>query len=295
MSDSLTMPSLLTSQYPAAQPRQQDFSLQQAAMATRQAEITMTTAEGDRVTLSSSMENLTAMQYNATGGGQSTSFIAATLSTSSYTMTVEGDLNVQELADIKSLIHDLSRIAKDFFKGNLDQAMNKAMAIGDTGTINGFAASFTATSMTSSLLSDYHPLPALYPETMGSDTTDAAAATVAPPQPDLIDLLRGQWEQLQELLAQQTAPANETLAKEQEVTDTQAAAASPTATAQAMLERATTTMAEHPRLSPLVQPLIDQVIDNLLASVPESQGGDDLANRLHNEFARAWRHWLTAA
>lgn len=298
MSDNMSMPSLLSGQYQAALPRQQDFSMQQMAMASRQAEITMTTSEGDRVTISSSLENMQGMQYQAAGAGPSHSFVAASLNTASFAMTVEGDLNAQELADISSLVKDLSHIAKDFFKGNLDQAMNKALDIGDTGTINGFAASFTATSMTSSLLSANHPIPALAPESMGSDAGNEAEASTVPAQPDMpdmIDLLRGQWEQLKELLAQQTAPASATQATAQEIPDTPVMAASPGVTAQNMMDRATTTMSEYPRLSPLIQPLVARVIDNLAASMPKFPDVLGLTNQLHSEFARAWHQWLIAA
>lgn len=295
MSDTMTMPSLLTSQYPAAQPWQQDFSMQQTAVQSRQTEITMTTSEGDRVTLSTSLENLRALQYSASGTDQSLSFVAASLNTASFSMTVEGDLNAQELADIKSLVNDLSHIAKDFFKGNMDQAMNKAMDIGDTGTINGFSAAFTSTSMTSSQLTENHPVPALSHDTMGSDTTTGTAATVAPDQPSITELLRGQWEQLKKIIEQQATLAPATTATPQEVSDTQPAAATPAETAQDMMDRAATTMIDNPRISPLIQPLTDRVIGNIAASMPKSSGAQDLANWLHQDFAKAWQQWLTAA
>ncbi len=293
MSDSLSMPSLLSNHYPTAQPRpRQDFSMQQAAMEARQAEISITTAEGDRVTLSSAMASMQAFQYDATGAGQNISFVTTSLNTANYAMSVEGDLNAQELADITSLVKDLALIAKDFFKGNLDQAMSKAMDIGDTGTIKGFSAEFTYTGMTNSLLSDYHPIPALSENNTGSEVTTEAAADVATPQPDLIDLLRGQWEQLKELLEQQqTAKASEA----PEIPAPQEVTASPAAVAQDMMDRAATTMTEHPRLSPLLQPLADRVIDNLAASMPQPASAHGRANRLHHEFARAWHRWLTAA
>lgn len=295
MSDTMTMPSRLAGQYPAAQPRPQDFSLQQTAMQSRQTEITMTTSEGDRVTLSSSLENLQALQYNATGTGQNISFVAARLSMANFSITVEGDLNDQELADINSLVKDLSKIAKDFFKGHMDQAMTKAMDIGDTGTINGFAAAFVSTSMTSSQLTEHHPIPALSPDTMGSDATTAASANDPLDQPSLTDLLRGQWEQLKKVLEQQLAPTYEAPATFQEMSGIQPATASPTETTQTMMDRAATTMADNPRLSPFIQPLADRVIDNVAAGMQKSANVQGLANRLHHEFAQALQQWLTVA
>jgi len=295
MSDTMTMPSLLTSQYPAAQPRQQDFSLQQTALQARQTEITMTTSEGDRVTLSSSMENLQAMQYDATGAGQNISFVAASLGTANFSMTVEGDLNAQELADISSLIKDLSHIAKDFFKGHLEQAMNKGLNIGDTGTINAFSADFSSTSITTSRLTGNHPISALSQETMGADATTEASANVASDLPGFMDLLRGQWAQLEEIFQQQqAAPAFEFPVTSQELPDTAPAATTPAEIAQAMMAKAATTMADNPRLSPLIQPLADRVIDNSAADLPKFPGAHGLANRLHTAFAQALHLWLTA-
>jgi hypothetical protein len=296
MSESMNMPSLPANGYPASQPLQQDLSLKQMAMDSRQTEISMTTSEGDRVTISLALENLQALDYFASGGNQQINFLTARLSSTAFSMTVEGDLNEQELADIQSLIKDLSHISKDFFKGHMKQAMTKAMEIGDTGTINSFSAAFTSTKTTMSQLTENHPIPALSQETMASEATNGELVDVAHDTPDFMDLLRGQWAQIEQLLEQQPAPTYEApLLSPQEMPATLADAATPTETAQAMMDRAITTMADNPRLSPFTLPLADRVIEDTFAFMPKSPGIQSLANQLHNEFARNFHYWLTAA
>lgn len=295
MSESMNMPSLLANGYPASQPLRQDLSLKQMAMDSKQSEISMTTSEGDRVTISLALENMQALEYHASGGNQQINFMTARLSSTAFSMTVEGDLNAQELADIQSLIKDLSHISKDFFKGHMKQAMTKAMEIGDTGTITGFSAAFTSTKTTMSQLTENHPIPALSQETMASEATNGELVDVAHDTPYFMDLLRGQWAQIEQLLEQQPAPTYEAPLMSQKMPDTLADAASPTETAQAMMDRATTTMADNPRLSPFTLPLADRVIEDTFAFMPKSPGIQSLVNQLHNEFARNFHYWLTAA
>jgi hypothetical protein len=92
------------------------------------ADITIVTAEGDTVTLSSSKSaELSFATYSAQGqmGGSSGSIsgMSAELHrTSEFSFTVDGDLNKEELRDIRSAIRTIQKAAKDVLKGHDEKA-----------------------------------------------------------------------------------------------------------------------------------------------------------------------------
>ncbi|NOR11457.1 MAG: hypothetical protein GQ541_08215, partial [Desulfovibrionaceae bacterium] len=94
-------------------------SFQQTAEKQRDSHISITTDEGDVVTISSSYAM--AMAYSSSEefspGMWNQSFTAMSLESSTFSMTIEGDLNEEELQDIKHLLQDLKKIAKAFFHG----------------------------------------------------------------------------------------------------------------------------------------------------------------------------------
>lgn len=92
------------------------------------ADITIVTAEGDTVTLSSSKSaELTFSTYDAQGqvGGSSAQFsgMSAELHrTSAFSMSVDGDLNKEELKDIRRAIRTIQKAANDVLKGHEEKA-----------------------------------------------------------------------------------------------------------------------------------------------------------------------------
>jgi hypothetical protein len=95
------------------------------------ADITIVTAEGDTVTLSSSRTaELTFSTYDAQGqvGGSSVSFsgMSAELHrTSAFSFSVDGDLNKDELKDIRRAIRTIQKAANDVLKGHEEQAASR--------------------------------------------------------------------------------------------------------------------------------------------------------------------------
>lgn len=99
-------------------------------------DLSITTADGDVVSISfsaleanQSSENLSYYQ------GQDDKEINYQSSSASYSQmnfsySVQGDLDKDEMLAIESLIKDISKIETDFFAGNIDEAFNKAVALG---------------------------------------------------------------------------------------------------------------------------------------------------------------------
>lgn len=115
------------------------------------ADLTVVTAEGDKVTLSASSDLQTAYaSYDAQGRvhGQSFDVHAAALDvtvTDAFAVSVKGDLNDQELADLHHLLSDIEAIATGFFAGDLDDDLLQDLDIGDFNTLSSFDATLELT------------------------------------------------------------------------------------------------------------------------------------------------------
>ncbi|RMF88606.1 MAG: hypothetical protein D6736_10070 [Nitrospinota bacterium] len=109
-------------------------------------EIALTTAEGDRVTLSAtSLSQAAYASYDYRGRlqGEAVDLHAETVQLSSQsgiTITVEGDLSEEELADIHRLINTVEGIAREFFSGDQEGALRQALHIEDFDSIARFEA-----------------------------------------------------------------------------------------------------------------------------------------------------------
>ncbi|MCP4157085.1 MAG: hypothetical protein GY757_55745 [bacterium] len=110
-------------------------------------DITLTTEEGDKVTISSLSEvksQYMAFDYTSQLKGASESAQGEKFSASSknaFQISVEGDLNEEELEDIKSVVGQLDDIMQDLVSGDLDEAMSDALGIlDDTETITSLNA-----------------------------------------------------------------------------------------------------------------------------------------------------------
>ncbi len=102
------------------------------------------TREGDRVTVELSSvfeEGLTALKGSAAAqdaNGRSalrfSSFERSVSLREQLYFSVEGDLNDEELAAIESLLIEVDDLLQDFFAGDIDQALQEALAIELDGT-----------------------------------------------------------------------------------------------------------------------------------------------------------------
>ena len=107
----------------------------------KSADIDLVTAEGDKVTISlDSLYEESYSSYNSRGytNGMITQTQMQTfhsLSNREMSITVEGDLNQEELADIQQVLGKIESLANDFFSGEIDEAVAQAVQFDDMGSI----------------------------------------------------------------------------------------------------------------------------------------------------------------
>ena len=106
----------------------------------------LTTADGDKVNITASAAEAYSAQrsYDESGRRQSISFS----NNQQFRLTVEGELDEDELKAINDLLGQVNDLASDFFSGDYDQAFKEALDIGyDASEITGFALRLTHTEV----------------------------------------------------------------------------------------------------------------------------------------------------
>jgi|CXWL01.1.fsa_nt_gi hypothetical protein len=99
--------------------------------------LSVTTAEGDKITLTADFEaRYRAVNYQAKAQAENgTVQVSATSVEASlkkqYGVTVEGDLNEQELHDLEKLFRKVSNIFRKYFRGQDDEALAKTAKLAD--------------------------------------------------------------------------------------------------------------------------------------------------------------------
>jgi hypothetical protein len=102
----------------------------------------LTTKEGDKVTIkATSSEGLAVEAARAGRGNNSVGALNASYSSSqSFSLSIEGELNEDELGAINDLLGRVNDLASEFFEGDLDVAFDQAMNLGyDAEQIGSFA------------------------------------------------------------------------------------------------------------------------------------------------------------
>ena len=112
--------------------------------------LTIKTKEGDVVTLTSnSYAELDAQMYNSKGVVQTESGRAMvtqnsreiTLSSGeSFSFSVVGDLNEEELMDIENIVKDIDEIISVVVNGDMDEAVDKALSMGGYDSVSMYSA-----------------------------------------------------------------------------------------------------------------------------------------------------------
>lgn len=135
----------LTSNTPFALQTQQ---FQARAQTSTTSNFSFTTAEGDRVSLSTGSESKISFEsYNFQGlaEGQAVGFRSQQLSTSTrsdFNLLIEGDLNEQELADIQAFLQSAKDILQEVAAGNVENATEGALSLGDLDSLSSAAVFF---------------------------------------------------------------------------------------------------------------------------------------------------------
>lgn len=98
---------------------------------TRSFSLSLTTQDGDRVSIEISRASQASFSSNFENNGNSSSLSISrqSSSSSSFNLTVTGELDDEELAAINSLLEDVDAIANDFYAGRLDQAFDQALEL----------------------------------------------------------------------------------------------------------------------------------------------------------------------
>ena len=111
------------------------------------ADVTIVTAEGDKVVFSSSSQfQATYVTYDsfARTKGEFALFQGESFDLNTnreLIISVDGDLNKQELKDIKKALRTIGKIMRDFLSGDIGHAVAKALKIGKLESILSFEAS----------------------------------------------------------------------------------------------------------------------------------------------------------
>ncbi len=249
--------------------------------------ITITTDEGDVVSLATSHEQAAFFDFESRENfaGQSMNFTAASLESDFFSLSVQGDLNDQELADIYTLMEDLTDIAGNFFSGNLDGAMTDALQIGDMGSLSSLSATFThSLAMSATQLTEYHPLPSF--EGAGdlfSELRDQLDKELTE-KLNYNDLMLARWQQMNDYQKESEPP--ELKGKEPR---TEFHAADQRA-AEKMMQRIKNFSGHHPQLTPYGPSLANKAIDKAVASLPSHS--TILRDQLKYDFMNEMNNWM---
>ncbi|MCX5876345.1 MAG: hypothetical protein NT087_08670 [Deltaproteobacteria bacterium] len=270
----------------------------------------LTTAEGDQVTLSGLSQNYQYTQaigwFNPASSG--VNYASSSTSAQAMGISVQGDLNEQELADITRLVGELTSIASTFFSGDQQGAIAKAMDFGNMsmGSVSSLSASFSRQTVSQTQITSHQPLPAmedlkdpklkdLY-DTLGTNTSG---------EPDYATVLEARWQQILKALDEMKAKEMDGLfARRMDPTplpvtgvntEPPALPAVPPEerVARQMLSHMEQLLTDHPKLTPFAKALGATAMDTA-ARQPE-QGLPDTARALgdlKNAFLNQLHQWF---
>jgi len=130
-------------------------------------DISIITAEGDRVTLSmNTSQQISYSSYNQYGEvtGSSHSFQMNQFSlelSKEFSISVEGTLSKDELLDIQKILKKIDKIARSFFQGDMEKALKASlkMASSDLGSIQSLEVNLMlSTSSAFNQISQFKPI-----------------------------------------------------------------------------------------------------------------------------------------
>jgi len=287
-----SVPQLASMQQSRPATSQMASAYSQFASQSQQAEISITTKEGDTVSISSSFFSQQKASLRSYENGQSL-LTAQAVTGKSDLLQIQGDLSPQELTDLSNMLGDLSQIAGDFFNGNLDAAAAGAMNIGDMGSLAKLDATFTNNLSLASTLVDYHPLPNSANDLFSNMLADAKDKPEPASQDGLsvTDRLQAQWQQFLSYLENQTGGNKaESVGKGQG--DSPDKPSDIKDVGQAMLARVRQTLHNHPRLSPLVPAVGDLALNNARTGIADNQTGQNFIQDARHNFQDAFSGWM---
>jgi len=170
----------------------------------------LTTAEGDQVTLSGLSQNYQYTQaigwFNPASSG--VNYASSSTNAEAMGISVQGDLNEQELADITKLVGELTSIASAFFSGDQQGAITRAMDFGQIsmGSVSSLSASFSRQTVAQTQITNHSPLPAMadLKDLKLKDIYDKLGTNTSG-EPDYATVLEARWQQILKTLDEMKA------------------------------------------------------------------------------------------
>lgn len=123
-------------------------SLSQTSQSRNSFSLSVQTRDGDLVILDIINQQGQTLDYQKTSssGGVFVQLSAASVSTSSLQFSVQGELDEGERAALQKLVDDVSRLANEFFQGDIDQAVKQGLSLGfDAKELEGFSLNLKQT------------------------------------------------------------------------------------------------------------------------------------------------------
>lgn len=227
----------------------------------------------------------------------------ASLRTENLELTVQGDLNPAELADINRLMTELTGIAAAFFTGEVEKAAAAAAGMGDLGSLASLSATFVQTTSATTQYISAHPVPRLDQSAL-LDLQELYNSSLQgiTEEVNYEEMLQARWQQI---LAMLDRPQEDAAPEPPAITDeipspTGNEGIAPALVAEEaagdIVEHISETMAEHPRLSPYAAPLAMEALHRAFASSEEirkeSKALTQALNELQHHLFNQLRHWL---
>lgn len=273
-------------QQPALINRQQTNLSESYQAQTKGVSIALTTREGDQITIS---QQSASSQYRKESTTLDSSRLTEhSMRLDSMTISVQGDLNQEELDDLSKLVDDLGVIANDFFNGNMGEALTGAMNLGDMGSISQLEATFTRTSILSNYLEGPHPLPSSH-QNLGTSLAyepfkkEQLPNSTGKTEPRIIDIMTAQWQQFLNAIKPNSASIH---------SPKDPSPISQSMVAKDMLERARETMSAHPRLTPLIPSAVDLALDHAANQYQPRDASALLAKSTSAAFNSLFSDWV---
>lgn len=299
-------------------------TFEQTLAQTQSSSFSLTTSEGDQVTLSGLSQNY---QYTQAIGwfnpaASRVNYASSSTSAEAMDISVQGDLNAQELADITRLVGELTSIASVFFSGDYEDAMTKAMDFGDLGlgSISSLAAVFSSQTVTETRITSQSSLPAMADledlyrqlEADQADELDYAALLETRWQQILKALDEKKKEELDGLFARRmepvpvatqgldagtVAPASPeeqtAVLRKAEATDPPPAVPASEQAARQMLAHLEQLFSDHPKLTPFAKALADTAMEKAANRADHARPDTAKAfGTLHNAFRNQLQQWF---
>lgn len=158
------------------------------------ASLSITTAEGDSVTISFAQDSsatyssLVRARRGAEGAERTRQSQLSLQSSSSLQVQVQGDLNDQEMKDIQDLVQRVSQALRDFVSGDPSQAADRLSVPAGLGSLSGFQLEMhhdESVSVAVATRRSVGPMPVTPAplEQVSANKPDATIQPLGPPQP----------------------------------------------------------------------------------------------------------------